>query len=80
MHTYSLLSIVQSCSIMVLILQQADTMHSHGVCEVTPREVLQYEVANKSQRMVTMVVAYTIFMLLTSLSNSSMTTVPSGVM
>ena len=80
MHTYSLLSIVQSCSIMVLILQQADTMHSHGVCEVTLREVLQYEVANKSQRMVTRVVAYATFILLNSLSISSITNVPNGVM
>ena len=80
MHTYSLLSIVQSCSIMVLILQQADTMHYHGVCEVTLREVLQYEVANKSQRMVTRVVAYATFILLNSLSISSITNVPNGVM
>lgn len=65
---------------MVLILQQADTMHSHGVCEVTPREVLQYEVANKSQRMVTRVVAYATFILLNSLSTSSITNVPNGVM
>ena len=80
MHTYSLLSIVQSCSIMVLILQQADTMHYHGVYEVTLREVLQHEVANKSQRMVTRVVAYATFILLNSLSISSITNVPNGVM
>lgn len=36
MHIYGLLSIM----IMVLILQQVDAMHSHGVSEVTPKEVL----------------------------------------